>query len=114
MTGSLFSRIAAAAVPDRLAVVGPDGVLTHAELLDRARRLASVLAGRHSPVLVYGEKQPAALVGHLAALALGRPYVPIDSSLPAGRLAHMLSIVAAEDAVLAAEPSPSLARELAA
>src|SRR5213593_2483722 len=111
---SLFPRIVAAAVPGRPAMVGPDGALTHAEVLERARRLASRLAARRSPVLVYGQKQPAALLGFLAALRLGRPYVPIDSSLPPGRVAYMLATVGAEDAVLGEEPPPPLTRELAA
>ncbi|TMB21733.1 MAG: D-alanine--poly(phosphoribitol) ligase [Deltaproteobacteria bacterium] len=113
-SGPLFSRIAAAAVPGRPAVLGPDGALTHAEVLERARRLASRLAARRSPVLVYGQKQPAVLLGFLAALRLGRPYVPVDSSLPPGRVARMLAAVGAEDAVLAEDPPPPLARELAA
>jgi len=113
-SGPLFSRIAAAAVPGRPAVLGPDGALTHAEVLERARRLASRLAARRSPVLVYGQKQPAVLLGFLAALRLGRPYVPVDSSLPPGRVARMLAAVGGEDAVLAEDPPPPLARELAA
>jgi D-alanine--poly(phosphoribitol) ligase subunit 1 len=110
----LFAQIATAAAPGRPAVVGPDGALAYAELLERARRLAAQLAARRSPVLVYGQKQPAVLVGMLAALRLGRPYVPIDSSLPPGRIARMLAAVSSEDAVLAEEPPSPLARELAA
>ncbi|HUE30380.1 MAG TPA: amino acid adenylation domain-containing protein [Verrucomicrobiae bacterium] len=113
-SGALFSRITEAAVPEGLALVGPDGGLTYAEMLDRAGRLAARLARRRSPVLVYGQKQPAVLVGFLAALRLGRAYVPIDSSLPPGRVARMLAVVGSEDAVLVEEPPPPLARELEA
>src|SRR5215470_3577318 len=114
MTASLFSRIAAAIVPDRLAVTGPDGALTQAELVERARRLSTRLGARRSPIVVYGHKQPAMLIGFLAGLRLGRPYVPVDSSLPPGRIARMLAAVGAEDAVLAEEPPLPLARELGA
>jgi len=95
-------------------VVTPDGALSHADMLERARRLASRLTARRSPVVVYGQKQPAVLQGFLAALRLGRAYVPIDASLPPRRVAHMLAAVGAEDAVLAEEPPPPLAHEIAA
>jgi len=81
-------------------------------LLDRARRLALRLGARRSPVLVYGHKQPAVVVGVLAALRLGRPYVPIDPSAPPGRISRMLAAARPTDAVLAQEPPPALAREL--
>src|ERR1051325_6142394 len=114
MTASLFSRIAASRGPDRLAVIAPDGALTHAALIGRARALAARLGDRCSPIVVYGQKEPAVLVSFLAALRLGRAYVPIDPSLPAGRVAHMLDAVGAEDAVLARDAPPPIARELAA
>jgi D-alanine--poly(phosphoribitol) ligase subunit 1 len=115
MTGrsSLFARIAASP-GDRPAGVGPDGVLSHAELIDRALGLASRLGGGRSPVLVYGHKQPAVVVGFLAALGLGRPYVPIDPSLPPGRISRMLATARPTDALLAQEPPATLERELAA
>src|SRR2546427_8055592 len=114
MSGSLFSRIAAAPVPGRLAVLAPGGGLTHAELVARARGLASRLGDRRSPIVVYGRKQPAVLVGFLAALRLGRAYVPIDASLPPGRVARMLDLVGAEDAILAEDPPAPIGRDLAA
>src|SRR2546428_8008672 len=112
--GSLFARIAATDEVDRLAVVGPDGALSYAQLLDRARQLASRLGAGPSPVLVYGHKQPAVVGIFLAALRMGRPYVPIDPSLPSGRIARMLDAVRPADAVLVTEFPPALARELAA
>ncbi|HEX9417459.1 MAG TPA: AMP-binding protein, partial [Methylomirabilota bacterium] len=111
--GSLFARIVAASEDSRLAIVGPDGALSYAELIDRSRRLASHFGARPSPVVVYGHKQPAVVVGFLAALRLGRPYVPIDPSLPPARIARMLTAARPADAVLAEEPPPALARELA-
>jgi D-alanine--poly(phosphoribitol) ligase subunit 1 len=112
--GSLFARIAAAPNPDRPAVVGPDGALTYAELLDRARRLAARVGAGPSPVLVYGHKQPSVVVGIVSALRLGRPYVPVDPSAPPARISRMLEAARPADAVLAQEPPPALAGELAA
>src|SRR5262249_32003938 len=60
---TLFARIAAAPDPGRLAVVGPDGALTWAELLARAERLAARLGPGPAPVVVYGRKEPAMLAG---------------------------------------------------
>ena len=113
-TGSLFARIAEAPSLDRHAVVGPDGALTWAELLDRAQRLAESLGTEPSPVLVYGHKQPAMVVAILAALRLGRPYVPVDLSAPPARIARMLEAARPTDAVFAQDPPAALAEELAA
>jgi D-alanine--poly(phosphoribitol) ligase subunit 1 len=110
--GSLFARIAAAGDAARPAVVGTDGSLTYAELLERAERLAAHLADRRGPVVVYGHKQPAMLVGFLAAMRLGRPYVPIDSSTPPGRIARMLATAWPTDAVLVEPPQPALLETL--
>jgi D-alanine--poly(phosphoribitol) ligase subunit 1 len=111
---SLFARIAAAASPGRPAIVGADGALTWGELLDRARRLGSLLGAGRAPVLVYGHKEPAVVAGILAALRACRPYVPVEPSLPPARIAHMLDATRPADAVLAAEPPPALASELSA
>jgi D-alanine--poly(phosphoribitol) ligase subunit 1 len=113
-TGSLFARIAA--VPDRSrpAVVGRDGVLTYAQLLARAQHLALRLGRRDAPVLLYGGKQPAMVVGVVAALQLGRPYVPIDATLPPARIRRMLAASWPADAVLAQPAPPGLVQDLAA
>jgi D-alanine--poly(phosphoribitol) ligase subunit 1 len=112
-TGSLFARIAEAPSLDRQAVVGPDGALTWADLLDRARRLAGSLGAAPSPVLLYGHKQPAMVVAIVAALRLGRPYVPVDLSAPPARISRMLDAARPADAVLAQNPPAALAQELA-
>src|SRR5262249_56889129 len=75
-TGSLFARITEAPSLDRQAVVGPDGALTWAELLDRGQRLPGSLGTEPAPVLVYGHQEPAMVVAIRAALRLGRPYRP--------------------------------------
>ncbi len=113
-SGSLFARIAAAPDASRLAVVGPDHTLSYAELVDRAERLAARLATRPGPVLLYGHKEPAMVVGIVAALRAGRPYVPVDRSAPPARIVRMLAAAWPTHAVLAQEPAPALAEELAA
>jgi len=112
--GPLFARIAAAPYLERQAVVGPEGALSYAELLDRAARLAAGVGAGEAPVLVYGHKQPAVIVGILAALRLGRPYVPVDPSAPPARIACMLEAARPADAVLAQDAPPVLTGELAA
>jgi D-alanine--poly(phosphoribitol) ligase subunit 1 len=112
--GSLFARIAAAPDTSRPAVVGPDGALTYAELLDRSARLAGRLGPRGGPVLLYGHKEPAMIVGVVAALRAGRPYVPVDQSTPPARISRMLAAARPSHAVLAQDPVPALVEELAA
>lgn len=87
------------------AILGAGGTVGHAELHARARDLARRLAGRTSPVLLYGHKQPEMLAGMLAALQVRRPYIPVDSSLPPARAARIVEIGRPGDAI-AAEPLP--------
>src|SRR5262249_61496491 len=99
---------------ERPAVVGAAGTLARAQLFDRARGLAARLGRGRAPIVVYGHKQPAMVVGFVAALRLGRPYVPVDPSLPTGRIARMLAAAQPAGAVLAADPPPALTPEPAA
>src|SRR5262249_58362082 len=89
-TGSLFARIAEAPALDRQAVVGPDGALTWAELLDRGQRLAGSLGTEPAPVLVYGPKQPAMVVAIVAAPRPGRADLPGGLSPPPAAISPML------------------------
>jgi D-alanine--poly(phosphoribitol) ligase subunit 1 len=111
---ALHARITAAAAPDRLAVVAPDGALRWGDVLDRAARLATRLGARDSPVLVVGEKEPAVVVAFLAAVRTGRAYVPVDPSLPAARVADMIAATEPGDAVLVGDAPPAVAGALAA
>jgi D-alanine--poly(phosphoribitol) ligase subunit 1 len=112
--GCLFDRIVAA-VRDvrRPAVVTADGALAWAELLERARHLARVLGPGTSPILLYGHKEPAMVVGIVAALARRRPYLPVDPAAPPGRIARMVAAARPGAAVLAQPAPPLLACELA-
>jgi D-alanine--poly(phosphoribitol) ligase subunit 1 len=112
--GSLFGRIAGVRDRGRPAVIGRDGVVTYGQLLDRAARLACRLGPHDGPVLIVGDKQPAMVVALVAALELGRPYVPLDVTSPPARIAHILDAARPGDAVLAQQVPPALTRELTA
>ncbi|HEX6750909.1 MAG TPA: amino acid adenylation domain-containing protein, partial [Longimicrobium sp.] len=87
----------AARTPDATALVHEGERLTYAELDARANRLAHRLAaagvGRGVAVGVCLEWRPELVVALLATLKAGGVYVPLDPSLPPGRLAYI-----AEDA----------------
>ncbi len=88
-----------------LAFWGPRDRWTHADLDRRAGELAATLAGDPSPVLLWGHKQPELVAGMLAAHRAGRPYVPVDSAVPAERLMRIAAI-ARPGHVIAAQPLP--------
>ena len=104
-------RLWAARFPDRLAHRAasagstPTTSLTYRELLSRSRAVAGYLRTRlpdgRTPVVVLGHKEPEMLAGFLGVVGSGRPYVPLDSSLPAHRIE---SVVAAANAGLTLTP----------
>jgi natural product biosynthesis luciferase-like monooxygenase protein/amino acid adenylation domain-containing protein/FkbM family methyltransferase len=89
----LFER-QARRTPDAVAAVLGDRSVTYAELEERANRLARHLrtlgARPDRPVGLCVERSPEMLVGLLGILKTGAPYVPLDASYPAERLAFML------------------------
>ncbi|HEX6039303.1 MAG TPA: amino acid adenylation domain-containing protein [Longimicrobium sp.] len=84
----------AARQPEALAVSGPDGALTFAELDARANRLAHRLGrmgvGPESRVGVLLERSAALVVAQLAVMKAGGAYVPVDPAIPADRAAYIL------------------------
>lgn len=112
----LFAKIErwARETPLRPAHVGVNGqgvrtVLTYGELVAKSTRLAAYLRDNppsggkedHSPVVILGHKEPEMLVGFLGVVASGRPYIPLDDSLPAARVE---AVVAAAGATLTLTP----------
>jgi D-alanine--poly(phosphoribitol) ligase subunit 1 len=77
-------------MPERVAHISGDRSLTYGELCARSDRLAASLENEmgdnRSPIAVLGHKEPEMLIAFLAAVKSGRPYVPIDSSLPGHRI----------------------------
>ena len=80
--------------PDALAHVSGERQLTYGELRDWSDSLACWLEtqfpGSRAPVAVTGHKEPEMLVAFLAAAKSGRPYVPIDVSIPAQRIERIV------------------------
>jgi D-alanine--poly(phosphoribitol) ligase subunit 1 len=98
----LFANLAqwARQWPDRPAHIGVNAQgtresLTYGELIARAGCLAAQLRRElpadRSPVIVLGHKEPEMLVGFLGVVGSGHPYVPLDDSLPAARIAAVLA-----------------------
>ncbi len=93
--------------PDRAAHVcpGADGQLTYAELKRGSDALAAfiqrTLGDDRSPVVVIGHKQPEMLLGFLGSVKAGHAYVPLETGLPAQRVAH---VVASAEARLVLTP----------
>jgi D-alanine--poly(phosphoribitol) ligase subunit 1 len=80
--------------PDKIAHLGDDRTLTYGELSKKsdaiARYLAETFPGDYSPVVVAGHKEPEMLVGFVGAVKSGRPYIPLDVSIPAKRAARIV------------------------
>ncbi|HEU4562478.1 MAG TPA: amino acid adenylation domain-containing protein, partial [Longimicrobium sp.] len=83
-----------ACVPDAVALVHADEVLTYAGLNRRANQLAHHLAGRgvgpDARVAICASRTPELVVGLLAILKAGGAYVPLDPGHPEERLRYLL------------------------
>ncbi|MDW5328954.1 non-ribosomal peptide synthetase [Plantactinospora sp. KLBMP9567] len=99
--------------PAAPAVVGPDGVLSYAELDRRAellaRRLRTAGVGADEPVAVWVERSTDLVVGLLGALRAGAAYLPLDPGYPTARVRAMLAAVRGRVVVT----QPELAARLA-
>ncbi|MBF6330378.1 amino acid adenylation domain-containing protein [Nocardia transvalensis] len=84
----------AARYPDRVAVAGPLGEMTYAELDRIATGLARALTqrgvGRGDRVIVWDDKSPNTIAAMQAVLRLGAAYVPVDGSTPPSRVAALV------------------------
>lgn len=79
---------------DRLAFYNSDGQkLTYRELALRSNGIAEFLDGMgdRPPVVLLGHKEPDMISGMVGAMKAGSAYVPLDSSLPAGRVLNIIS-----------------------
>ena len=80
--------------PDLAAHRSGERVLTYGELLARSDALAgwlnAELGDSRAPVAVHGHKEPEMLVAFLGVVKSGRPYVPIDVSIPAQRVERIV------------------------
>ena len=85
--------------PARLAHRSGDATLTYGDLLTRSDALAAwlgvELGDNRAPVAVHGHKEPEMLVAFLGVVKSGRPYVPIDISIPAQRVGRIVQTAGA-------------------
>jgi amino acid adenylation domain-containing protein/non-ribosomal peptide synthase protein (TIGR01720 family) len=99
---TLVDRLAAAAAatPDALAVVGPDGRLTYGELSERADRVARALVARgvgpESVVAVAVPRSAEMVVALVGVLKSGAAYLPLDLDHPQERRDSMVADAGAE------------------
>lgn len=96
--------------PERAAHVSEGRTLTYGELRAQSDALAAWLVGKlgdnRSPVAVIGHKEPEMLIAFLGVVKSGRPYVPIDLSIPAQRAERIV-----HNAGAALTLTPALVRE---
>jgi D-alanine--poly(phosphoribitol) ligase subunit 1 len=101
----------AAISPDRCAHLSEGRALTYGELRGQSDALAAHLAARlgenRAPVAVIGHKEPEMLIGFLGVVKSGRPYVPIDLSIPPQRAERIV-----ENAGAALTLTPAVVREI--
>ncbi len=91
---------------DRIFHVWRDQHLSFADLAHHSDQVAQYLLRTGSPgqpVLVFGHKQAWMPVCFLGAVKAGQPYVPVDSSLPAQRVADIIATSGAHT-IFAVEP----------
>jgi D-alanine--poly(phosphoribitol) ligase subunit 1 len=121
----LLDRIAhwVHATPDWPAHRSGDHILTYAELGARSDALAawiqSELGDHRAPIAVRGHKEPEMLIAFLAAVKSGRPYVPIDLSIPDQRARKIIESAGAAKTLtpetiarLGDEPAPAPTRRV--
>jgi D-alanine--poly(phosphoribitol) ligase subunit 1 len=81
--------------PDRQAHISDTRSLTYGELRTQSDTVAAWLEAEfgdsRAPVAVHGHKEPEMLVAFLGAVKSGRPYVPIDVSIPAQRVERIVA-----------------------
>jgi D-alanine--poly(phosphoribitol) ligase subunit 1 len=83
-----------AIAPQRPAHISGDRTLTYGELRAQSDALAAWLTQKlgdnRAPIAVHGHKENEMLVAFLGAVKSGRPYVPIDSSIPVQRVESII------------------------
>lgn len=81
--------------PERTAFIHRDEYLTYRELAEDSAAMATWLLERYpgekSPVVVYGHKEKEMPALFLSCARAGRPYIPLDASLPSERIARILA-----------------------
>lgn len=98
--------------PDAVAVTDGERQLTYAELDRRANGLAALLrehgAGPDAPVGVLLDRSPELVVGLLAVLKAGSPYLPLETEYPPARTARLLRQTGAVACLTGAWPADTV------
>lgn len=80
--------------PDRIAINTGKNNITWRELIDKSNNLAfwidMTFKNVKQPIAFYGHKEPEMVIGFLATVKTGRPYIPIDISTPQQRIDNIL------------------------
>jgi D-alanine--poly(phosphoribitol) ligase subunit 1 len=92
---------------ESIAYIQGDERFTYGQIFRQAACLRAKLGTeRGNPVLVCGHKEPGMLAGFLACMAAGRPFVPVDQSLPAARIRQIAEITEAQHAIVCNDRVP--------
>src|SRR3954463_11047388 len=114
--GSFLAR-AAASFPDKAAVVDGARRLTHRDLLERCRRLASALGrrgvGRLDTVAILASNIPEMIEAHFAVPMLGGVLNPLNTRLDAATLAFSLRHGEAKVLIVDRDHAPLVAQVVA-
>jgi len=101
----------AARYPGRIAHIHREESITYGALFQKSNRLANYIIDKYendnTPIVVFGHKQCEMLVCFLACVKSGHAYIPVDSSLPAGRIEDIIAS-AASKLILCMEPLSSI------
>jgi amino acid adenylation domain-containing protein len=104
--------------PEAVAVAGSSQSLTYGQLESASNRLANALrrsgCRREDRLALFLPKSPTAITAMLGALKSDAAYVPVDTSLPAGRAARILGKTEARFALVTSAGADLLKRTLAA
>lgn len=87
---------AAAKWPERTAVVDSAGQMTFGQMMKEAKAVGAALAiscAPKAPVALWLGREAASIAASQGVAMSGRPYAPLDISLPAKRLRYMLEVL---------------------
>lgn len=80
-------------LPDKEALISPEGSLTFRQLYDRARAIGSRIHGKGlygEPVVVFMRKHPNVIAAFYGVIYAGCYYVPLDNEMPRHRIELIL------------------------
>ena len=82
---------------NNIAMISGEAHITYKELWEKSDILAGYIKEKygdtHTPVIVWGHKNPMMLVVFLACVKSGRAYVPVDTSVPRNRVEAIIDSV---------------------